>query len=55
MLLLAGILAATLRLSLGSRQNTADQKATLQAQYAAESKLALAQSRIRDIQLLIHA
>ena len=37
MLLLAGILAATLRLSLGSRQNTGDQKATLQAQYAAES------------------
>lgn len=53
LLLLAGILAATLQLSLGSRQNTADQAATLQAQYAAESNLALMQSQIRDIQRLL--
>ena len=50
MLLLAGILAATLRLSLGSRQNVGDQKATLQAQYAAESGVSLARSRLQDIQ-----
>ncbi|WP_278913539.1 hypothetical protein [Deinococcus wulumuqiensis] len=53
LLLLAGILAATVRLSLGSRQNTADQAATLRAQYTAESGLALARSRIRDIQKLL--
>ncbi|GMA15944.1 hypothetical protein E5F05_07165 [Deinococcus metallilatus] len=53
LLLLAGILAATLRLGLGSRQNTADQAATLRAQYAAESKVNLARSTLRDIQTML--
>lgn len=53
LLLLSGILAATLRLGLGSRQNTADQAATLRAQYVAESGLALARSRLRDVQSLL--
>lgn len=53
LLLLAGILAATVRLSLGSRQNTADQAATLRAQYAAESQLSLVKSQLRDYQLLL--
>lgn len=55
LLLLAGILAATLRLGLSSRQNTADQAATLQAQYAAESGMALAQSRLRDLENMLSA
>lgn len=53
LLLLAGILAATLRLGLGSRQNTADQAATLRAQYAAESGVTLAQSWLRDVQTML--
>lgn len=53
LLLLAGILAATMRLSLGSRQNTADQAATLRAQYAAESGLALARSKLSNIETLL--
>lgn len=53
LLLLAGILAATLQLSLGSRQNTADQAATLKAQYAAESGLALARSHLRQMQNIL--
>ena len=53
MLLLAGILAATMRLGLGSRQNTADQAATSRAQYAAESGVALARSRLRDVQSIL--
>lgn len=53
LLLLAGILAATVRLSLGSRQNTADQAATLKAQYAAESGLALARSHLRQMQNIL--
>lgn len=53
LLLLAGILAATVRLSLGSRQNTADQAATLRAQYAAESGLALARSHLRQMQSIL--
>ncbi|WP_339095955.1 hypothetical protein WDJ50_01265 [Deinococcus sp. VB142] len=53
LLLLAGILSASLRLSLSSRQNTADQTAALGAQYAAESQVALAESRFRDIQRLL--
>ncbi|WP_198296184.1 hypothetical protein [Deinococcus sp. DB0503] len=53
LLLLSGILAATLRLGLGSRQNTADQAATLRAQYVAESGLALAQSWLRDVQTML--
>lgn len=53
LLLMAGILAASLRLSLGSRQNAADNAAALRAQYRAESGVALAQSRLRDIQGLL--
>ncbi len=52
LLLLSGLLAASLRLGLGSRQNTADQAQALRAQYAAESGLALVQSRLRDVQTL---
>lgn len=50
LLLLAGILAATMRLGLGSRQNTADQAATLRAQYAAESNVSLIRSKLKDYQ-----
>ncbi|GAA5513553.1 hypothetical protein Dcar01_02294 [Deinococcus carri] len=53
LLLLAGILAATLRLGLGSRQNTADQAATLRAQYAAESGMAVMTQRLRDYQTIL--
>lgn len=53
LLLLAGILAATLRLSLSSRQNTADQAATLRAQYAAESRLAEVTQRLREYQSIL--
>lgn len=53
LLLLAGILAATLRLSLGSRQNTADQAATLKAQYGAESRMAEVTQRLRDYQTIL--
>ncbi|MFB9083781.1 hypothetical protein [Deinococcus wulumuqiensis] len=55
LLLLAGILAATVRLSLGSRQNTADQAATLKAQYAAESQMAMVTRRLQDYQKLLTA
>ncbi|GBF05892.1 hypothetical protein DAERI_060152 [Deinococcus aerius] len=50
LLLLAGILAATMRLGLGSRQNTVDQAAILKAQYAAESNVTLLRSKLRDYQ-----
>ena len=50
LLLLAAVLATTMRLGLTSRQNTADQKALLQTQYAAESKLAEVTQRLRDYQ-----
>ncbi|EYB66570.1 hypothetical protein DEIPH_ctg103orf0113 [Deinococcus phoenicis] len=53
LLLLAGILAATLRLGLSSRQNTADQAATLKAQYAAESQMAVITRRLRDYQTIL--
>lgn len=53
LLLLSGMLAATLRLSLVSRQNVADQASTVQAQYAAESNVSLARSRLEDIQALL--
>ncbi len=53
LLLLAGILAATLQLSLSSRQNTADQAATLTAQYAAESNISAVSGRFRDYQNLL--
>lgn len=49
LLMLAVVLAASMRLGLASRQNTGDQKAILQAQYAAESQIALGQSKLRDI------
>lgn len=53
MLLLAGILAATVQLSLGSRQNTADQAATLRAQYTAESNVSLIRSKLSDLQTIL--
>lgn len=53
LLLLAGILAATLQLGLSSRQNTADQASTLIAQYAAESNISAVRSRFRDYQNLL--
>jgi Tfp pilus assembly protein PilX len=53
LLLLAGILAATLQLGLSSRQNTADQASTLVAQYAAESNISAVRSRFRDYQNLL--
>ena len=55
LILLAGILAATLRLSLSSRQSTADQAATLQAQYVAESQMAMITRRLQDYQKLLTA
>ena len=53
LLLLSSILAVTLRLSLSSRQNTADQTGILSAQYAAESEMNLLRSRFKDIQDLL--
>lgn len=53
LLLLSSILAVTLRLSLSSRQNTADQTGILTAQYAAESEMNLLRSRFKDIQALL--
>lgn len=53
LLLLAGVLAASLRLGLSSRQTTADQASTLRAQYAAESGVALARSRLQDVQAML--
>ncbi|GGL91818.1 hypothetical protein GCM10010840_32430 [Deinococcus aerolatus] len=53
LLLLAGILAATLQLGLSSRQNTGDQASTLVAQYAAESNISAVRSRFRDYQNLL--
>jgi len=53
LLLLAAILVTTMRLSLTSRQNTADQGATLQAQYAVESKVTLARSILRNFQSIL--
>lgn len=50
LLLLAGLLVTTMKLGLSSRQTTSDQARTLAAQYAAESSLAAARSRLRDIQ-----
>jgi type II secretory pathway pseudopilin PulG len=53
LLLLSGLLAASLRLGLGSRQNTADQAAALRAQYAAESSVSMVRSRLRDYQNIL--
>lgn len=53
MLLLAALLAASSQLTLSSRRTTADQAASLRAQYVAESGVALAQSRLRDMQELM--
>ena len=50
MLMLAGVLLVTAQLALSSRRGTADQRATLQAQYAAESHLALALERIGNME-----
>lgn len=55
LLLLAGLLVTTMKLGLSSRQTTSDQARTLAAQYAAESSLAAARSRLRDIQTLMAA
>lgn len=55
LLLMSLVLAATMRLGLTSRQNTGDQKATLQAQYAAESNLALIRSQLQDWQKILSA
>ena len=41
-----------MKLGVSSRQTTSDQARTLAAQYAAESSLAAARSRLRDIQTL---
>lgn len=53
MMLLAALLAASSQLTLSSRRTTADQVASLRAQYVAESGVAVAQSRLRDVQELI--
>lgn len=53
LLLMAVVLAATMRLGLASRQNTGDQKAILQAQYRAESQLSLGQSKLRNISQML--
>lgn len=55
MLLLAALLAASSQLTLSSRRTTADQTASLRAQYVAESGVAVAQSRLRDVQTLLSA
>ncbi|MEF2280438.1 PilX N-terminal domain-containing pilus assembly protein [Deinococcus sp. YIM 134068] len=52
-LLLAVLLAASSQLTLSSRRTVSDQRAALQAQYVAESGVALAQSRLRDVQTLM--
>lgn len=53
MVLLAGLLAASSQLTLSSRRTTADQAASLRAQYVAESRVALAQSRLRNVQEIL--
>lgn len=53
MMLLAALLAASSQLTLSSRRTTADQAASLRAQYVAESGVAVVQSRLRDVQELI--
>ncbi|WP_180970267.1 pilus assembly PilX N-terminal domain-containing protein [Deinococcus planocerae] len=52
-LLLAVLLAASSQLTLSSRRSVGDQRAALQAQYVAESGVALARSRLRDVQTLL--
>lgn len=53
MILLAALLAASSQLTLSSRRTTADQVASLRAQYVAESGVAVAQSRLREIQSVL--
>lgn len=53
MMLLAALLAASSQLTLSSRRTTADQTASLRAQYVAESGVALAQGRLRDVQSIL--
>ncbi|WP_216324662.1 pilus assembly PilX N-terminal domain-containing protein [Deinococcus aestuarii] len=54
-LLLAVLLAASSQLTLSGRRSVGDQRASLQAQYVAESGVALARSRLRDVQTLLSA
>lgn len=53
MLILSMIMMVTLRLTLSARTGGTDQKAILQSQYSAESNLALARSKLRDIQKVL--
>lgn len=53
LILLAAILVVTSRLSLGSLRTNADQAATLEAQYAAESNMNYARSVLSDLQQLM--
>ncbi len=46
-------MAVTMRIGLSSWQSNGDQKSTLQAQYAAESNVNLAKSRLLDIQNIL--
>lgn len=55
MMLLAALLAASSQLTLSSRRTTADQAASLRAQYVAESGVALVRSRLQDVQNLLSA
>ncbi|WP_291426075.1 hypothetical protein [Deinococcus sp.] len=53
LLILSVIMAVTMRIGLSSWQSNGDQKSTLQAQYAAESNVNLAKSRLLDIQNIL--
>lgn len=53
LLLLTVILASTVQMGLSSRHSTADQTATLAAQYNAESEMNTAKSQLRDMQILL--
>jgi Domain of unknown function (DUF4900) len=53
MLLLASVVVVTGQLALSARRSSADQNATLQAQYVAESGLARAQARLTLIKTLM--
>ena len=51
--LLVTLLAVTSTLALSSRRSTTDQRVTLQAQYAAESGLSHAQSKLSEIEAML--
>ena len=51
--LLVALLAVTSTLALSSRRSTTDQRVTLQAQYAAESGLSRAQSKLSEVQSVL--